>query len=382
MGRRLPLAAYILVFAIFSSLAACGPGKPAAYAVDVAEARRAESAGRFGEAVAAWTRARETAKNPRDRAYVGLREAQALARTGDFAGARAFLLANYPDVNAPYGAEAKNAAASYAEKGGDAATAEREFAALYRGAPSHGVSRAAFLHVLAAVEGRNGPEAAILFLAAEEKTLAGTELEEHVVYERAKRLDQLGKTADAVALYVAVADRFPYPKGAYFDDALFHAAEIEARSGQGETAVAHLKRLLAVREVSEFLGTYQRPRFTPALAMLARLQETALHDRGAAEASWHRLATDFTTSTLRDDARFHEARLRHLAGDEGVACQKLQSLQKDMPDSPWSSCNGELCPTLAPSSATSTNSGDSTKAKREVSCRDYVRDTWNTGFHD
>jgi hypothetical protein len=53
-----------------------------------------------------------------------------------------------------------------------------------------------------------------------------------------------------------------------------------------------------------------------------------------------------------------------------------------MPDSPWSSCNGELCPTLSPSSAASPNSGNATKAKREVGCRDYVRDTWNTGFHD
>lgn len=376
MSRR-SVFAYTLGFLVFSS-AACGPGKPAAYTVDVAEARRAESAGRFDEATAAWARARETAKNPRDRAYAALREAQARGRTGDFAGARAFLLANYPDANAPYGAEAKNAAATYAEKAGDAATAERESMALYRAAPSHGVARAAFLRVLAAVEGRSGAEGAIAFLAAEEKGLAGTELEEHVVYERAKRLDQLGKTAEAVALYVAVADRFPYPKGAYFDDALFHAAELEARNGQGAAAVEHLKRLLAVREVSEFLGTYQRPRFTPALAMLARLQETALHDREAAAASWHRLATDFTTSTLRDDARFHEARLRHLAGDDDDACKKLQSLQKELPDSPWSSCNAELCP-KAPIASPPADAG---VARRDVGCRDYVRETWSSGFRD
>jgi hypothetical protein len=144
---------------------------------------------------------------------------------------------------------------------------------------------------------------------------------------------------------VACAARHPYPKGALFDDALWHASQLEETLGRPEQAVLHLRNMLAVREVSTMTGSYERPRFSPAQFRIAVLYRDALHDRAAARREFHRLYTEYPTSTLRDDALWEEAKLARDDGSMADACAIAAVLTRDFPSSRYAPCAGAICPT-------------------------------------
>ena len=143
----------------------------------------------------------------------------------------------------------------------------------------------------------------------------GSNLEELLAYERARRLDMLGRSAEARDAYVDCANRWPYPKGAFFDDSLYRASEMEEKLGRPKEAIDHLERLLSYREKSTTIGSYERPRYVPAVLRIAKLYEERLNDRGKARDALHRLYSEFTTSTLRDDALFD---CRRVAGHRQI----------------------------------------------------------------
>ena len=57
-----------------------------------------------------------------------------------------------------------------------------------------------------------------------EKVPAASPLGQRIAYERAARTEP---REEKVKAYVALANRFPYPIGAYWDDSLFTAANLE-----------------------------------------------------------------------------------------------------------------------------------------------------------
>jgi TolA-binding protein len=174
----------------------------------------------------------------------------------------------------------------------------------------------------------------------------GKAIEEDVTYERAKRLAALGRLEAARDAFIDVANRWPYPGGAYFDDSLYRASEIEEQLGRPREAIQHLERMLSFRESSSTIGTYERPRYVPAILRIAKLYEERLHDRAKARATLHRLYADFKTSTLRDDALWREAALWEKDGDKDTACSRLATLASDFPDSRYVPCAVERCPSI------------------------------------
>ncbi|MBN9161466.1 MAG: tetratricopeptide repeat protein, partial [Myxococcales bacterium] len=152
------------------------------------------------------------------------------------------------------------------------------------------------------------------------------------------------------------------PGGAYFDDALYRASEMEEKLGRPREAIAHLERMLSFRESSSTMGSYERPRYSSAILRIATLYEERLGDRAKARETLHRLYADFKTSTLRDDALWHEAELWQKDGDKETACNRLSTLASDFPDSRYVPCAVERCPSIKRPS----------KSKAPKSCRDYL----------
>jgi len=363
--RSWSLASVAIVMGALGALAALtgcgGPNRGAAYQQSLAEARRAHHAGRFDLAATRFDEAARTAKVPRDGVYARYEAACARARAGDVARASAELRAIASEKPpSAYAAQAAFKAADLAyQSDRDRGLAELEAVAL--AFPESGVAQVALQRVLRH-DDESGAQASLDHLDRVLPRLKGTTLEETAAYERARRMAALGKTEAARDAFLAVAERFPYPFGAYNDDAFFRAAELEESLGRHVQAIALLERLLSQRESSSTLGSYERPRYVPALLRIAAIYEERLNDRARARDTLHRLYRDFTTSTQRDDALWREAELWRRDGEGGKACDRLATLAGDFPDSRYVPCAVDRCPGIKRPG----------KSKAPATCRAYL----------
>jgi tetratricopeptide (TPR) repeat protein len=328
-------------------VAACSaPNRGEVYVRAFAAGEAAESAGRFADASARYDEAAGGANVPRDRDHARYLAARALERSGNFADAatrlRAIALASPPLEDS---AEAANAIADMEISRGDDAgwPALLEVATRF---PSDGVSRRALRRYVAHEDDVHGARASLDELAKLTPSLDRTELGETVAYEIALHHAALGEDAAARDAFLAVATKWPYPHGAFWDDSLFRASVLDEKLGHVDAAMADLERMLAERESSFFTGTYERPRYEPAMVRLCALARDALHDRARARACFDRLYAAFTTSELRDDALWEESRLFRDDDDPNDACAKLGTLAHDFPDSRYVPCADAECPSI------------------------------------
>lgn len=341
-------------------LAACAPTRGTAYEKSLAEASAAHHSGRFAEAAAKYDEAAKNAKVPRDAVYRRYGAALDWVRAGDVgrgtAELRALATAKPPNE---YSAQAAFQLAKLT-RANDEAAGLQALEAMLLEFPGSGVAQVALWHLLQK-DDETGPEAGLAHLERLAPRLKGTNVEEKVFYERARRLDALGRTAQARDAYLEVAAKWPYPSGGFNDNSLFRAAEMEEKLGQPQKAIVHLERLLAQREVSGFVGTYERPQYLPAILKVAQLHEAA-GDRAKARAALHRLYAEFTTSTMRDDALWREAALFRKDGDAAAACDRLATLAGDFPDSRYVPCATQQCPSIKRSA----------KSKAPATCHAYL----------
>ena len=344
--KPLTLAGRLLVAGAMSySAIACAPSRGAAYENALTSARREYHAGRYTTAAEHFDEAARTAKVPRDAVFARYEAAHTRARAGDVARAARDLRA-IADAKPPndYSARATFDLANLALQS-DAAAGYAELEAAVVRFPETGTARTALRRLLRR-DDESGPSRTLAHLEALAPKVDKTALASDVAYERAKRLAELGRIEAARDAFLDVAKRWPYPGGAYFDDALYRASELEEKLGRPREAVAHLERLLSVRESSFMVGSYERPRYVPALQRIIQLYEERLHDRAKAREALHRLYADFPTSTSRDDALWREAELWEKDGDKDTACKRLSTLTSDFPDSRYVPCAVERCTSI------------------------------------
>lgn len=309
-----------------------------------AEARRAESAGRFAEAARHYDEASRTAKLPRDRNFSAYLAATMIDRAGDPSEAeRRLRIIAKLDPPSEYSPIAAYLAATGRYKAGDAATGRRELEELSRKFPKTGAAKSALRKLLLEVDEEGSPQKSMATIDRWLPSFRGTELEQLLLYERTKRLEKTGDREATIAALVSLANQFPYPKGAYRDDALFHASELEEALGRPAQAVTHLERLLADRESSSMMGTYERPKFSKAMKRLADLYEFVIRDRAKAREALHRLYAEFPTSIERDDALYRESALWEADGNKGTACDRLETLVSTFPNSRYVPCATLKC---------------------------------------
>jgi len=345
-GRRSSAAAAV---ALGIALAACAPGPSAAYQVAKGAGDRAYSSGRYTEAAGAYADAIRTADRPRDAAEAMYLEASAHQRSGARDSARAAyerLIAGQPQSH--FARRAEFDLADLEIEAGNAEKGYERYRQLTTMTPDHGLARRAMERYLRHLESTGRDPAGWLKTILPQIT--ATALDETARYALAGYLEKSADLQGARDAYLACAERHPYPKGALFDDALWHASRLSEALGSPEQAVAHLRAMLAVRETSTTVGSYERPRFSPAQFRIAVLYRDALRDPVAARREFHRLYVDHPTSILRDDALWEEAKLARDTGHAGDACNLAAALTKDFPTSRYAPCAGALCPsaTAAP----------------------------------
>jgi tetratricopeptide (TPR) repeat protein len=327
-------------------LCGCGSPPPASYS---SESERAHAARRGGDHLIAarhYERAAQAASKQRDADEAHYRAADAYAR----AGAREQAAAIYRELAARGDAQ-RRARADFAladlqldagnEQGGQSLLAEA-----IRRHPNSGLSRRALERHLSYLREHGGHAAVLEYLTALQDTLGRSELGEALAYRRARELDDAGRRTEARDAYLACASRFPYPKGAYWDDALYRAAEQELALGAPTEALGHLQRLLSEKEGASFVGSYQRGRYAEGQLLTARIYRDHLRDATRARRELRRVWLEHPSSRLVDDALFEEALLAHRAGDQVGTCAPLQIITSKLPDSRYAPCAHLLCGSL------------------------------------
>jgi tetratricopeptide (TPR) repeat protein len=312
----------------------------------MAERQAAERAYRRGDYPAAaehWAKARALAPNRRESDEALYR----LAATHERAGETTRASALYAELERGGGERAARAAYTRAAlaraRDPNGAGARSLRSALLR-FPDAGPARAALLRWLADVEARAGARAALAEIESLRRTLDPSELGEVLLFERARRSEALVAPARARELYLAVAARFPYPFGAYWDDALLAAARLDVALGEFQAAVDHLSRILSERETARLSGSYERKSFAEARFRIAEIYRDRLHEPERARAEFRRVFTDHATSLLRDDALFEESLI--LLRQGRAACEPAGLLVRTQPGSRFAACAALLCPML------------------------------------
>lgn len=331
------------------SVSGCGPSISEAYQFSFAEGQRAQRAGRYEEAATAYGEAAARAERIKDRDEARFLQARSLERAGLWREAER----TYRQLrrDSPRGPRTVRAQLELAQLELDHRDESKGYQMLQDVAvqhPNHGVAGTALQRVLRHVKKTQDEAGVRAWLAGLLPSLRDTDLEQLVEYEHARSLQREGRLEEALTELEATARDHPYPLGALTDDALWHAAEIADELGRPKAAIQYLKLLLAPREPAETLGSYERPRYSQAAMRIAELYRDRLHDTTAAKRAFHRVFTDHPTSTLRDDALWAEARLWHAEGDQDEACDVLETLVEDLPESRYAACARELCPSAPP----------------------------------
>jgi hypothetical protein len=327
-------------------IAACSHRPPIDYARSRAAAERAYAAGRYEEAAHSWLEAAERARSPRDATEARYRAATSWERAGKPEAASELYGQLAADPASERSARAAFDQAELRLATGDQAAGLALVDDAIRRYPDSGVARRALERRLIDLNQQHGANAALAYLAEMDSSLANTELAEAVAYQRARYQELAGAKRAARDSYLAVARRFPYPFGAYWDDALYHAAELDVELGNPRHAIGHLERMLSQREPTPVHGSLERPRYGPARFLMAEIYRDQLGDPNAARNTFLVLVNEHPTSPLRDDALWEAALLALAAGNGADACADLGRLVEEMGDSRYVPCAHRVCPQL------------------------------------
>jgi TolA-binding protein len=338
-------AGRLTALALFVCLPCCASYKPSEYARLDAAAARAYSAGRYQEAARRWEEAARSAKLSRNKSEARYLMASSLLRGGMRSEAvAAFDRVVADDPKGPRAARAAHDRALTLIALGQVERGYQALEAMLRAYPESGVAAGALRRYLSHLQ-RSGEGAVQQYLERSLPSLEKTELGEAAHYAYAESLERDEKTEEARAQYLLVAKNYPYPRGALWDDALFHAAELEAKAGDPRAAIAHLEEMLAKRETAYMSGSYERRRYAEARFRIAELFRDALGDSASARQHFERVFADHKTSRLRDEALWNAALLASRSGDRAGACRDLETLAAAIPDSRYVPCAERLCPT-------------------------------------
>lgn len=169
----------------------------------------------------------------------------------------------------------------------------------------------------------------------------------------AEVLDHAGRTREAITTYLAIPARAP-DDPATAATAVHRAGELLLHAGDVTPAWTELWRVITewpdeppagdalrtliedgrrrdARALADQLSKVLTPLAESQVAdnlvwSLADLTEHELENLPAARGFYDRIPVDFPTSGLRDDARWHAARLSRVLGDHAGAAQRLRAL--------------------------------------------------------
>lgn len=345
---RLARAA-LLALAVLANACAGSPTYAPGYLEAFESGIRAKHAGRLDEAWQSFDEAYRTADRVKDRdeaLYLRARTEIAMKRPQDAEASLALLAAATP--RGPRATRAELDLAEVVGASGDVARQDRLELSFLARHPDEGLAVSALSRVVSRKRAQGSGESLVPTLEALVPSSRGTDSEQAVDVELAYALEERGDLERALALLLASARAHPYPKGPRTDDALYRASLIEEKLGRPALAIAHLREMLAPREVAGPGGSYERPHFAEARMRIATLLLERLHDGDAARSELHRLFDDHEDSRLRDDALWLSGKIALKAGDTRAACSDAERIVRSLPDSRYAACVGLLCSSVRP----------------------------------
>jgi tetratricopeptide (TPR) repeat protein len=119
-----------------------------------------------------------------------------------------------------------------------------------------------------------------------------------------------------------------YPKGPFYDDALWNGARLARAASDPKGALTRLEKLLKTREEAFIIGSYHSVFLDDAQLELGLVLRDDLGSPDAALAAFAKLGKDYPESILRDDAEWQIARTRAQLDDKPGACASIARLAK------------------------------------------------------
>jgi tetratricopeptide (TPR) repeat protein len=325
-------------------LSACAGSSPTDFQKSRAAAERAYAAGRYREAAQHWEQAAAQAQKRSTASKARQRQASCLLRAGDTAQARTVLQSLAREHSALSPRAEFDLAVLDLETGQPDQGSER-LKKLIETQPESAIAQTALRHYLRLQDERAGAEGSLIECERLLQKLSRSGLDEQLRYQRARLLQKLGRKELALTAYLELAGRHPYPLGAFWDDALWQAAQLQSELGNAASAIETLRRMLKSRETSDFVGSYERPRYGEAHFHLAVLLRDGVKEPAAAAREFERVYQQHPTSRLRDDALWEAAKLYRALGDGQHACSLMTTLREEQPESRYLSCTPLLCET-------------------------------------
>ncbi|MBK7399149.1 MAG: tetratricopeptide repeat protein [Myxococcales bacterium] len=343
------MSARPLVLAIALALGACGTVGGAPFVRAMSAGDKAYTHGRYREAAELYEQAAATAERPKDRDEALYTAARCWERIGEDKKA----LAHYQKLTeeTPPGERSFRAAyraANLLTSQGKEKEAQALLRKILEKAPDQAIARRALRLVVEQIEATEGKAAAEAFERKLYPSVEKSGLGEAICNDLARRKGDAGDHATAAKEYGACADKYPYPFGALWDDALFHASIEHEAAGDPKAAVADLEKMLAVHEASYGNGSYDRPRMPAAALRVGELQRDKLGDKEAARKAFGRVFAEFPASVQCARAIFFAAQLDKEASRTGDACSLGKRLLEKYPHTKWARRADEVCPALAP----------------------------------
>ncbi|HEU5076101.1 MAG TPA: tetratricopeptide repeat protein [Polyangiaceae bacterium] len=349
------------------AMCACARQHSTPFMNERAEAERHYAHGRYSKAAASWREAARHAEHHDDRVEALYRAGAAEQRAGESAAARD----TYLEVLelAPHGPRAARAAFELAWldiEGGDTTRGEQNLLAVTLRYQDSALAGRAFIGLMNRLEKRGGPAAALALVDRVRPQVHEPELAEQVDYAQGRLLRTTGQAERARDVFLKLAQDFPYPQGAYWEDALWHAADIEREQGRPRAALAHLERMLREVEPAHFQGSYARTRYAEAQYRIAEIYRDDLRQPQRARGEFRKVFDEHPTSLLRDDALWQEALIGRATNEAAARCDALKTLVTQFPDSRYTPCAPLLCSHLP-------------KTNSERTCRAYIRRALEAG---
>lgn len=296
-----------------------------------AAAERHERAGQHEAALAAYRRAARQCPDQRACSAARQRIAETLEHLGRYGEALSAYLHLSRDPGAAHARGLQRAARLLERRLCDIPRAEALYQRAIVEAPNE-VGAEDALRDWVALRQRRSDRAALTAILALYPRIRHSAVADNLLFTAAEIYARHGRSQEALALY----DRLlvELPKSPLVDDSLWASAQLFERLRRYPAALQRYRRLLRGRRYPVLIatGSYNSVFMDRAQLRIAELQRAHLHDERAALATLRTLRDDFRDSRLRDDAQLAIAEIHHRAGRNRQACVALALLAKRFPE--------------------------------------------------
>jgi tetratricopeptide (TPR) repeat protein len=340
---ELPLTLASLFWCLLGTLVApgCGPSLPARYVEQASQARNSVERGEYLDAARHWEAAASLAGDAKYHDEALYRAAVMYLRANETERGSTLLKQLSNQAHGERAARACFELCRIELRRGAEAEGRHCLVMAVRRFPASGMAPNAVRQYSRWLSSERGDEAAIRYLQRELSALSGSEVEQTLHFELARLQERAGHSAQALATYLVLVERFPYPDAVHWDEASLHAARLAQTSGQFALAEKLLVHMLEQRERSSITGSYDR-RYPLAQYRLAELYLQMGRKRQALTA-FLKVPNEYPTSRLRDNALWRAATVLEQQGDRAGACRQARTLREQEPGSRYARCASAVC---------------------------------------